>query len=88
MSIQSEINRIKTNIANAYRLLEEKGATMPDEKNSDNLVETINSLVIFVDIDADGYSPAYEGVSEDLDGGTPGLSDFDEIIDGGTPEED
>jgi hypothetical protein len=46
MSISSEINRIKTNIANAYAKAEEKGATIPELKNSANLascVETITS---------------------------------------------
>lgn len=37
MSITSEIERIKTNIANAYTELENKGATITGERNSDNL---------------------------------------------------
>lgn len=44
MSIQSEINRISTNIANAYDELETKGATMPQIENSDNLATTIASI--------------------------------------------
>lgn len=44
MSIASEINRIKSNIANAYTNCNLKGATMPDAQNSANLAETINSI--------------------------------------------
>ena len=38
MTIASEITRIKTNIDNAYTALEAKGATIPSEKNSANLI--------------------------------------------------
>ena len=41
MAIVDEIERIKTNIANAYTALEEKGATLPTERNSDNLSAVI-----------------------------------------------
>lgn len=41
MSITSEIERIKTNIANAYTELENKGATITGERNSDNLSAVI-----------------------------------------------
>ena len=41
MSIESEIVRINTNIANAYNEAEAKGATMPATENSDNLASTI-----------------------------------------------
>lgn len=44
MSVANEINRIKTNIANAYTKAEEKGATLPTEKNSANLADTIASI--------------------------------------------
>lgn len=44
MSIASEITRIKNNIANSYAKCQEKGATMPTIQNSNNLVETINSI--------------------------------------------
>lgn len=44
MSITSEITRIKTNISNAYGELEAKGATIPTEKNSENLADTINTV--------------------------------------------
>ena len=44
MSIVSEINRINTNIANAYSKCNEKGATMPQTQNSSNLASTINSI--------------------------------------------
>lgn len=44
MTIASEIQRIKTNIANAYTSCNSKGATMPATQNSDNLATTINSI--------------------------------------------
>lgn len=44
MSITSEIERIKTNIANAYTELENKGATIPTDKNSNNLANTIATV--------------------------------------------
>jgi hypothetical protein len=44
MTIASEITRIKTNIANAYAKAEEKGATIPEVKNSENLVACIESV--------------------------------------------
>ena len=44
MSIVSEIERIKSNIANAYNKCQEKGATMPTTKNSENLPSCISSI--------------------------------------------
>ena len=44
MSISSEIQRINTNIANAYTVAENKGATLPQVQNSANLAETISSI--------------------------------------------
>ena len=44
MSIADEINRIKTNIANAYKSAEAKEATIPEIKNSENLSKTIESI--------------------------------------------
>lgn len=44
MSIASEINRIKTNIANAYSEIDTKGGTLPVNQNSANLTEAIASI--------------------------------------------
>lgn len=44
MTIASEIQRIKTNIANAYDALENKGATMPATEDSANLASTVNTV--------------------------------------------
>ena len=44
MSIVSEIERIKANIANAYLACQDKGATMPSVLNSANLVDCIASI--------------------------------------------
>lgn len=43
-TIASEIQRIKTNIANTYTVLEEKGATLPETLNSANLATCANSI--------------------------------------------
>lgn len=44
MSVASEINRIKSNIADAYDEAESKGATMPATENSANLAQTVASI--------------------------------------------
>lgn len=44
MSVQSQINRIKSNIEDAYDVLAAKGATMPQTQNSDNLAQTAQSI--------------------------------------------
>ena len=44
MSIASEIQRIKTNIANAYTSASNKGATLPATQNSSNLASTIDTI--------------------------------------------
>ena len=44
MSVQSEINRIKSNIEDAYDALASKGATMPQTQNSENLASTAQSI--------------------------------------------
>ena len=46
MSIASEIQRIKNNIANAYSACQEKGANIPSNKNSSNLASCINSITV------------------------------------------
>lgn len=46
MSIETEITRIKTNIANAYEKAEEKGATLPEVQNSNSLAKTIESITV------------------------------------------
>lgn len=44
MSVESEITRIKTNIASAYSKAEDKGASLPEVQNSDNLASVIESI--------------------------------------------
>ena len=44
MSIQAEINRINTNIVNAYSAIEAKGGTIPIQANSANLAAAIESI--------------------------------------------
>lgn len=66
MSVVSEIERIKTNITNAYTALEEKGATIPTERNSANLRSVVATIptgggsevtkgLIINECDSDGY---------------------------------
>ena len=44
MTIASEITRIKTNIENAYAKAEEKGARIPEVKNSENLASCVETI--------------------------------------------
>lgn len=44
MSIASQIQRIKQNIANAYTKCNAKGITLPSDQNSDNLATTIDKI--------------------------------------------
>ena len=44
MSVETQIERIKTNIANAYTAAEAKGATIPEVKNSENLSACVDSI--------------------------------------------
>lgn len=44
MAVSDQIERIKTNIANAYVTAETKGATMPALQNSENLSATIGTI--------------------------------------------
>lgn len=46
MSIQSEINRIKQNINNAYDAMQAKGATIPSSKTSAGLAAAAQSIDI------------------------------------------
>ena len=66
MSVASEINRIKTNISNAYTELKNKNATIPSVENSDNLASSIASIttgggtiekgIIINKCDSNGYA--------------------------------
>lgn len=44
MSIETELNKLQTNLSNAYTSCESKGATMPSSQNFDNLSTTIDSI--------------------------------------------
>lgn len=45
-ALKQEIARIKQNIADSYDACAEKNATMPSIQNSNNLAETIRSIVL------------------------------------------
>ena len=48
MSIPSEINRIKNNIASTYSAIEERGGALPEERSSDNLANAVNTIPVGV----------------------------------------
>lgn len=66
MSVASEINRINTNIANAYTELKNKDATIPEVENSEGLPSAIASIqtgvtpptkgIIINEFDTNGYA--------------------------------
>lgn len=81
MTIASEITRIKTNIANAYAKAEEKGATVPEVKNSANLascVETITTGGGGGSLSGIPKALIVDGVANMYSGSTTGL--FDEVV--------
>ena len=45
MSIETQVNRIKNNIAAFYEIVEERGASLPDSQNSDNLSITLETIL-------------------------------------------
>ena len=45
MSIQSEITRISGNVANTLTAIANKGVTVPQGSNSDDMATLINSIV-------------------------------------------
>lgn len=67
MSVASEINRIKANIADAYDEAEAKGATMPATENSANLADTIATISGGggIPIDEDSLTPLVFGIDND-----------------------
>ena len=67
MSIASEINRIKSNIADAYDEAEAKGATMPATENSANLADTIAAISGGggIPIDESSLTPLVFGIDND-----------------------
>ena len=44
MSISSELNTLKTNISSAYTMIQNKGGTVPTNKNTQNLSSAINTI--------------------------------------------
>ena len=58
MSITNQINRIQTNIGNAYSVSLQKGATMPQTQNSANLSDTIASIPQYGEVLGFSLSPS------------------------------
>lgn len=52
MSIRTQADRIQANIAAAYAAASAKGATLPTERNSDNLPQTVQSIIAANEIPA------------------------------------
>lgn len=44
MSIASKLTKLETDIANVYDLIEEKGGIIPQNKNTENMVDAISSI--------------------------------------------
>ena len=44
MTIASEITKLNTNLTNSYTTVSNKGGTLPDSQNFDNLATAINSI--------------------------------------------
>lgn len=44
MTVASEIQKLQTNLSDSYSACEEKGATLPEQQNFDNLPATISSI--------------------------------------------
>lgn len=72
MSVQTEIDRINGNLADAYSLLESMGATMPENQNSANLASTIQTV-------PQGAPPPIYGVSGLYDS-SPSLTRTDDAV--------
>lgn len=59
MPIDNEINRLQTNLQNAYNAVATKAGTVPTNQNFDNLPAAINSITSGSEVEAQ--------VSADLD---------------------
>ena len=55
MATSDIINSIKTNLTNAYTKLNDKGATIPTNKNIENLASTIETVTAGGGIEIGGY---------------------------------
>lgn len=69
MSIASEINRIKTNISEAYNIIREKGGTLPETQDSAHLSTTIEEM------------PSTEDLSAELNAQDQKIAELENIID-------
>lgn len=76
MSIISEIQRIKENINQSYQKANQKGATLPQVKNSANLPATIESIPL-----GDDLSPLIEAVNQKTGNLNPITSSNQAVLD-------
>ena len=85
MSVQSEINRISGNIASAYSAISDKGGTLPEDQNSDNLEDAILSIPDVPSAGTEGTPVATKGtVSNHSVSVTPSVTNVGGVITGGT----
>ena len=85
MAISDTITSIENNLANAYDVCQEKGATIPDKKNLSNLADTINSIegngktgIYGIAIDITNSNPETSVIyTDDAVGMTGGSQDWD-----------
>lgn len=76
INLQNQYNRIKTNIENVYTKIGEKEGTIPTEKKSENLAESISTIKTGIDIN--GIIKEYQIMAgEDISAG-----DFVKYING------
>ena len=58
MAIVDTIESIKTNLANAYDIAESKGATIPENRNMENLPPTLASILLGGDYNVESIANA------------------------------
>lgn len=70
MAIADKLTKLSTDITNAYEAIEDKGGTIPANKNTDNLEDAIRSISSG-HLDNTEYQEAIDDLDEILEGSTP-----------------
>ena len=50
MAISDKLTKLRTDITSAYNTINTKGGTIPTNKNTENLANAINSILIISDL--------------------------------------